>query len=220
MCTGPCVSAYHLRCLELPAAASSSPPARENWLCPYCSSHTQRCFHCKKLGASSSTEKSGSSSGVESPPAPATAAGAPSSGLLPVRKCRALSCGKFYHHDCITALPLARIAGTHFICPVRIEIAMLTRGKEPLISPLSAGSHGFSCTLVLRASTLERRRSQSGVCDAPWHTTPAVYLKIVFKTWQESALSAPSIRRPHLQAALRRSQRRVVQRHHQFHLLG
>lgn len=121
VCTGPCVSAYHLRCLEL-STAGSSPPSRENWLCPYCSSHTQRCFHCKKLGSSSSLEKSGSNSGVESPPAVATAAAASSSGSgLPVRKCRALSCGKFYHHECITALPLARIAGTHFICPVRIE---------------------------------------------------------------------------------------------------
>uniref|UniRef100_M4C6Z7 Zinc finger PHD-type domain-containing protein n=1 Tax=Hyaloperonospora arabidopsidis (strain Emoy2) TaxID=559515 RepID=M4C6Z7_HYAAE len=37
----------------------------------------------------------------------------------PVRKCRALSCGKFYHQECISLFPLARIAiNTHFICPL------------------------------------------------------------------------------------------------------
>lgn len=111
LCTGPCVSAFHLKCLGI----ESEPAVRDAWKCPSCTSSTHVCFHCKRLGASVNADAAAAGSGAASPPqAPSTA-----EDLRPVRKCRALSCGKFYHSDCIAKLPLARIAGSNFICPVR-----------------------------------------------------------------------------------------------------
>ncbi|DAZ99104.1 TPA: hypothetical protein N0F65_008409 [Lagenidium giganteum] len=101
VCSGPCVSSFHLACLNITEAAAGP---RDAWVCPRCLAQTHECFHCHAMGAVRS-EGAESTSPVKE-------------GLKPVRKCRALSCGKFYHHDCITKLPLARIAGTHFICPL------------------------------------------------------------------------------------------------------
>lgn len=104
LCSGPCVSAFHATCLGVDAPPSTEAAA---WKCPSCASNTHACFHCKKAGASVGADEA------------AAAAAGSAEGLRPVRKCRALSCGKFYHSDCIAKLPLARIAGSHFICPVR-----------------------------------------------------------------------------------------------------
>ncbi|KAG7400346.1 nuclear receptor binding SET domain protein 1 [Phytophthora boehmeriae] len=105
VCAGPCISAFHVACLP----SDSGPAGAKNdaWLCPSCKSKSHACFHCKQKGVEMLPEET------------ATAASADPS-KRPVRKCRALSCGKFYHQDCITQFPLARIAiaGTHFICPL------------------------------------------------------------------------------------------------------
>lgn len=101
VCAGPCVSAFHRSCL---AAADGAQSDAAPWRCASCRAGTHECFHCKQPGADQAEEE---------------AAGDAATGTgRPVRKCRALSCGKFYHLDCITQYPLARIAGTHFICPV------------------------------------------------------------------------------------------------------
>ncbi|TYZ59236.1 hypothetical protein PybrP1_001481 [[Pythium] brassicae (nom. inval.)] len=100
LCSGPCVSAFHAACLGVDAPPPASAAAAA-WKCPSCASHTHACFHCKRAGPSAAA-----ADGAES-----------STGAAAVRKCRALSCGKFYHSDCIAKLPLARIAGSHFICP-------------------------------------------------------------------------------------------------------
>lgn len=108
LCSGPCVSAFHAACLGVDArnATTATATAGATWKCPSCASHTHECFHCKRRGMS--VPSTSSADAVES------------DGRRPgVRKCRALSCGKFYHSACIAKLPLARIAGSHFICPVR-----------------------------------------------------------------------------------------------------
>ncbi|KAG7392548.1 CW-type Zinc Finger [Phytophthora pseudosyringae] len=105
VCAGPCISAFHARCLPTGSGAAEADAA---WLCPSCRRGTHACFHCKQTGVEALEE--------DAALAPASAAPA---GQRPVRKCRALSCGKFYHQDCITQFPLARIAiNTHFICPL------------------------------------------------------------------------------------------------------
>lgn len=115
MCAGPCVSAFHVACLpkvEQVSALGSADADAKPWLCEYCRSQKHECFHCKEIGAEqASGEQEGAASGASGDAAASTKG--------PVRKCRALSCGKYYHLDCITQFPLARIAGTHFICPVR-----------------------------------------------------------------------------------------------------
>uniref|UniRef100_K3WJK3 PHD-type domain-containing protein n=1 Tax=Globisporangium ultimum (strain ATCC 200006 / CBS 805.95 / DAOM BR144) TaxID=431595 RepID=K3WJK3_GLOUD len=124
LCTGPCVSAFHLRCLGI----NREPPAKETWMCPSCTSNVHVCFHCKRLGVSSSPEGSPApTSGT-----PAASSVAHTEELRPVRKCRALSCGKFYHPECITNLPLARIAGSnkHFICPLHTCAACEQSGAK------------------------------------------------------------------------------------------
>ncbi|TDH71767.1 hypothetical protein CCR75_001798 [Bremia lactucae] len=101
VCAGPCISAFHVKCL--PPSSEAADAVQGVWLCPNCKSKTHACFHCKETGMETLTDESMSSE----------------VGHKPVRKCRALSCGKFYHHECITQFPLARIAiNTHFICPL------------------------------------------------------------------------------------------------------
>ncbi|CAI5731411.1 unnamed protein product [Hyaloperonospora brassicae] len=103
VCLGPCISAFHVRCLPPDSGAAAHDGA---WLCPSCKTKTHACFHCKQVG-------------VEMLADDARAATHSESLKRPVRKCRALSCGKFYHQECITQFPLARIAiNTHFICPL------------------------------------------------------------------------------------------------------
>ncbi|KAE9020314.1 hypothetical protein PR003_g14415 [Phytophthora rubi] len=100
VCGGPCISAFHAACLP-PAAQAQD--AGDGWLCPSCRSKTHACFHCKQTGVEALKDDTPLSAAAD----------------RPVRKCRALSCGKFYHQDCITQFPLARIAtNTHFICPL------------------------------------------------------------------------------------------------------
>ncbi|KAL8019236.1 putative Zinc finger, PHD-type, Zinc finger, FYVE/PHD-type, Zinc finger, CW-type [Plasmopara halstedii] len=104
ICTGPCISAFHVSCL--PPDYNVRGIAHGVWLCPSCKSKTHACFHCKQTGVETLKDEAPASS---------------SSDIVkkPVRKCRALSCGKFYHQHCITQFPLARIAiNTHFICPL------------------------------------------------------------------------------------------------------
>ncbi|RLN92469.1 hypothetical protein BBJ28_00002904 [Nothophytophthora sp. Chile5] len=118
VCAGPCISAFHLRCLPPASRASASEDGA--WLCPSCRSKTHACFHCKQTGVellAGDDERTAST---------ATAADA----SRPVRKCRALSCGKFYHQDCITQFPLARIAGTHFICPLHTCAKCIQSGGQ------------------------------------------------------------------------------------------
>ncbi|RLN20359.1 hypothetical protein BBJ28_00013693 [Nothophytophthora sp. Chile5] len=118
VCAGPCISAFHLRCLPPASRASASEDGA--WLCPSCRSKTHACFHCKQTGVellAGDDERTASTS---------TAADA----SRPVRKCRALSCGKFYHQDCITQFPLARIAGTHFICPLHTCAKCIQSGGQ------------------------------------------------------------------------------------------
>ncbi|KAF4317353.1 hypothetical protein BBO99_00007893 [Phytophthora kernoviae] len=105
VCAGPCISAFHVGCLPTDSGAVEA--KNEAWLCPSCRSKTHACFHCKQKG-------------VEMLPEETATATSSDPSKRPVRKCRALSCGKFYHQDCITQFPLARIAiaGTHFICPL------------------------------------------------------------------------------------------------------
>ncbi|KUF89605.1 Sec14 cytosolic factor [Phytophthora nicotianae] len=104
VCAGPCISAFHLSCL--PPSSGAAEASDEAWLCPSCKSKTHACFHCKQTGIETLKDD-----------APASTSTDPNK--RPVRKCRALSCGKFYHQECITQFPLARIAiNTHFICPL------------------------------------------------------------------------------------------------------
>jgi hypothetical protein len=119
-CAGPCVSAFHVSCLpsdEQAVALGSVDADAKTWLCHYCRAKRHECFHCKEISAE---QASG-----EEDEAPIGAGGDPAASAKgPVRKCRALSCGKYYHLDCITQFPLARIAGTHFICPVRLLLPL------------------------------------------------------------------------------------------------
>ncbi|KAL3662213.1 hypothetical protein V7S43_012544 [Phytophthora oleae] len=104
VCAGPCISAFHVGCLPVNSGAAEA--QNEAWLCPSCKSKTHACFHCKQRGIEALKDNT-----------PPITSADPSQ--QPVRKCRALSCGKFYHQDCITQFPLARIAiNTHFICPL------------------------------------------------------------------------------------------------------
>jgi hypothetical protein len=103
VCAGPCISAFHASCLPPDSGASAH---SDNWLCPNCKTKTHACFHCKQRGRETLADD-------------AMAVPSADPDRKPVRKCRALSCGKFYHQDCITQFPLARIAiNTHFICPL------------------------------------------------------------------------------------------------------
>lgn len=110
LCKGPCVSAYHLNCLQIDTNAPLNP---EKWICPSCQSHHHICFYCHHIGSSLNREQDS----IEQEPSESHTL-PPSNNIGYVSKCRALSCGKFYHLECITKLALARIAGTHFICPV------------------------------------------------------------------------------------------------------
>ncbi|TMW55532.1 hypothetical protein Poli38472_010414 [Pythium oligandrum] len=143
VCTGSCVAAYHLSCLSL----VSPPSSRENWLCPSCVSHKHVCFHCKEQGVAdgASTAAAGASE-TES-----------SESKRTVVKCRALSCGKYYHEDCIAKLPLARIAGSRFICPLHTCSACEQSGakKEPV--------RCTRCPVAYHTSCLPR----SGVVNLP-----------------------------------------------------
>ncbi|KAG6952805.1 hypothetical protein JG688_00013118 [Phytophthora aleatoria] len=104
VCAGPCISAFHLGCL--PPSSGAAEASNDAWLCPSCKSKTHACFHCKQTGIETLKDDAPASTGTDS-------------NKRPVRKCRALSCGKFYHQECITQFPLARIAiNTHFICPL------------------------------------------------------------------------------------------------------
>ncbi|KAF4128816.1 CW-type Zinc Finger [Phytophthora infestans] len=104
VCAGPCISAFHLSCL--PARSGVFDALDEAWLCPSCTNKTHACFHCKETGVETLKDDAPASTGIDP-------------NKRPVRKCRALSCGKFYHQECITQFPLARIAiNTHFICPL------------------------------------------------------------------------------------------------------
>ncbi|KAH7472398.1 PHD finger-containing protein [Phytophthora ramorum] len=104
VCGGPCISAFHPGCL--PPDSGATEAQDEAWLCPSCRNKTHACFHCKRTGVEMLKDEAASASSSD-----------PSQRA--VRKCRALSCGKFYHQDCITQFPLARIAiNTHFICPL------------------------------------------------------------------------------------------------------
>ncbi|KAF1313748.1 Chromodomain-helicase-dna-binding protein, partial [Globisporangium splendens] len=163
LCTGPCVSAFHLRCLGI----NREPPAKETWMCPSCTSNAHVCFYCKRLGVSSSPEGS---------PAPTSGAPAASSvanaeDLRPVRKCRALSCGKFYHPECITNLPLARIAGSnkHFICPH--DASERAAAPVVIVTAADAFSDGKSTvstkqsSRMLSTSDTEKQRSRDRRAD-------------------------------------------------------
>ncbi|KAJ0405116.1 hypothetical protein ATCC90586_009687 [Pythium insidiosum] len=147
VCTGPCVSAYHLSCLSSPEKSSDL----QSWKCPSCAASTHVCFHCKQRGADAS--------GASTPATPTSAGAASSSAevLRPVVKCRALSCGKFYHQDCIAKLPLARIAGSRFICPLHTCAACEQSGakKEPV--------RCTRCPVAYHTSCLPR----SGVVNLP-----------------------------------------------------
>ncbi|POM68795.1 Chromodomain-helicase-DNA-binding protein [Phytophthora palmivora] len=104
VCAGPCISAFHVECL--PSTSGAVEAKDEAWLCPSCKNKTHACFHCKQRGIEA----------LKDDPVVDTSS---DPNKRPVRKCRALSCGKFYHQDCITQFPLARIAiNTHFICPL------------------------------------------------------------------------------------------------------
>ncbi|KAG1692996.1 hypothetical protein DVH05_024032 [Phytophthora capsici] len=104
VCAGPCISAFHMGCL--PANSGAIEAQNEAWLCPSCRNKIHACFHCKQRGIEALKDDT-----------PTVTSADPSQ--RPVRKCRALSCGKFYHQECITQFPLARIAiNTHFICPL------------------------------------------------------------------------------------------------------
>nr|CCA27889.1 conserved hypothetical protein [Albugo laibachii Nc14] len=109
LCTGLCVSAYHLHCLQIDANANLDPTT---WKCPSCQNHLHICFYCHQTGSSFYHENAVQQepSQTHTPPL--------HDNISYVSKCRALSCGKFYHLECITKLALARIAGTHFICPL------------------------------------------------------------------------------------------------------
>ncbi|GLD96551.1 hypothetical protein PINS_up005234 [Pythium insidiosum] len=148
LCTGPCVSAYHLSCL--PNADRSS--EAQAWKCPSCAANTHVCFHCKQRGADASTATS-----TPATPTCGSAPGGAAEVLRPVLKCRALSCGKFYHQDCIAKLPLARIAGSRFICPLHTCAACEQSGakKEPV--------RCTRCPVAYHTSCLPR----SGVVNLP-----------------------------------------------------
>ncbi|CAI5717619.1 unnamed protein product [Peronospora destructor] len=104
VCMGPCISAFHVHCL--PPNSNAVETQNEAWLCPNCKNKTHACFHCKRTGIEMLADDTPATTSSESI-------------KRPVRKCRALSCGKFYHQECITQFPLARIAiNTHFICPL------------------------------------------------------------------------------------------------------
>ncbi|RMX65009.1 hypothetical protein DD238_005030 [Peronospora effusa] len=104
VCVGPCISAFHVDCL--PTNSGAVEAQNEAWLCPNCKNKTHACFHCKRTGIEMLADDTPATTSSESI-------------KRPVRKCRALSCGKFYHQECITQFPLARIAiNTHFICPL------------------------------------------------------------------------------------------------------
>ncbi|KAI9914340.1 hypothetical protein PsorP6_006884 [Peronosclerospora sorghi] len=104
VCVGPCISAFHARCL--PCDYSALGAQDDAWLCPNCHNKSHACFHCKEMGVEMLGDEIRTSTSVDPT-------------KRPVGKCRALSCGKFYHQECITQFPLARIAiNTHFICPL------------------------------------------------------------------------------------------------------
>ncbi|RLN56227.1 hypothetical protein BBJ29_008324 [Phytophthora kernoviae] len=124
VCAGPCISAFHVGCLPTDSGAVEA--KNEAWLCPSCRSKTHACFHCKQKG-------------VEMLPEETATATSSDPSKRPVRKCRALSCGKFYHQDCITQFPLARIAiaGTHFICPLHTCVRQIS--SKLIICPKHVG---------------------------------------------------------------------------------
>ncbi|CAH0479832.1 unnamed protein product [Peronospora belbahrii] len=106
VCIGPCISAFHIHCL--PSDSDAMEAQKEAWLCPNCKNKTHACFHCKRTGIEMLADDTSTTGNLEL-----------ERTKKPVRKCRALSCGKFYHQECITQFPLARIAiNTHFICPL------------------------------------------------------------------------------------------------------
>lgn len=139
VCTGSCMGAFHLACLppSIINNADAKAVPKDQWKCHHCVSNTHVCFHCKQLGfANINTDAIDITTGSNINTSDhKTDTDAAQLKIKPVVKCRALSCGKFYHQECIATLPLARIAGARFICPLHTCSACEQSGgnkKEPV----------------------------------------------------------------------------------------
>lgn len=106
-CEGGCLRSFHAACVGL------SGPPQKPWRCDNCTAERQPCFACGKFGRSAKARTADAAN---------------------VRKCSVPACGKFYHLECVSKLPMTRLNKERFTCPV-IELPSKHATKHHLTTP-------------------------------------------------------------------------------------